>query len=148
MRQRTIIILEHHGIRVSPGALSPCLTNLTFYALALGCALTLSTLSLLRYLSFHLEGYDLGIFDQVVWNSLHGRLFENSILPDAPLLIGQRFSPILLALVPFYAVWSSPMSLSQKICHSDCALALLLRDAASQMVLGEAPVTTLKIVRP
>lgn len=68
-------------------------------------------LSILSYLSFSIAGFDLGIFDQAVWNSLHGRLLENTIVPDAPLLIGQRFSPILLALVPMYAVWTSPIIL-------------------------------------
>lgn len=68
-------------------------------------------MSILSFLTFSIAGYDLGIFDQVVWNSMHGRLFENTILQDAPLLIGQRFSPILLAFVPLYAAWSSPIVL-------------------------------------
>ncbi|MFD8479288.1 DUF2079 domain-containing protein [Kitasatospora sp. NPDC059673] len=50
-------------------------------------------------------GYDLGIFEQAVRSYAH---FE---LPVAPLkgegynLLGDHFSPILLALVPFYLVW-------------------------------------------
>ncbi|MBI3741914.1 MAG: DUF2079 domain-containing protein [Chloroflexi bacterium] len=74
-------------------------------------ALTFTALSILRHLSFNTGGFDLGIFDQVVWNSLHGRLFESSILPDAPLLISQRFALIMLAFVPLYALWSSPIVL-------------------------------------
>ncbi len=70
-----------------------------------------ATLSVTSFLSFHTDGYDLSIFDQVVWNSLRGRLFENTVLEDAHFLLGQRFSPILLAFVPLYAVWSSPIVL-------------------------------------
>ena len=69
------------------------------------------TLTWLKFLSFNMVGFDLGIFDQAVWNSLRGRLLENTLLPDAPILIGQRFSPILLAFVPLYAIWSSPIVL-------------------------------------
>lgn len=70
-----------------------------------------STLSVLRHLSFHTGGYDLGVFDQAIWNSLHGRLLEASIVPDTPVLIGQRFDPILLAFVPLYAISSDPIVL-------------------------------------
>ncbi len=90
---------------------SPRQVDVGFYAAIVVYALTFSSLSILRFLTFSQDGYDLSIFDQVIWNSLHGRLFENTILPDAPLLIGQRFSPILLAFVPMYAVWSSPIVL-------------------------------------
>ena len=81
------------------------------YVLVAGYAALFTALSILQHFTFNTAGFDLGIFDQVVWNSLHGRLFENSILPDAPLLISQRFALILLALVPLYAVWSSPLVL-------------------------------------
>lgn len=90
---------------------APYWADRAFGVLALVYAVTLFVLSALRFLSYNTDGYDLAIFDQVVWNSLRGRLFENTILPDAPLLIGQRFSPILLALVPLYAVWNSPLVL-------------------------------------
>ncbi len=92
-------------------SLSPRTADWFFYALSLAYALTFSALSILRHLAFNTDGYDMSIFDQAIWNSLHGRLFENTIIPDAPLLIGQRFSPILLAFVPLYAVWSSPVVL-------------------------------------
>ncbi len=92
-------------------ALAPRVADRVFYGLTLLYTLTFAALSVLRHLTFNTGGYDLGIFDQVVWNSLHGRLFENTILPDAPMLIGQRFSPILAAFVPLYALWSNPIVL-------------------------------------
>ncbi len=79
-----------------------------FMILSLGYVLVFGSLSILRHESFHSGGYDLGIFDQVVWNSLRGRLFENSIMIDSPSFLGHHFSPILLGLVPLYALWSDP----------------------------------------
>jgi uncharacterized membrane protein len=65
----------------------------------------------LQYQSFSSYGFDLGIFNQVIWNSLHGRLFENSVMIDSPSFFGHHFSPILLAFVPLYALRSSPDTL-------------------------------------
>ncbi len=103
-------VASHQSIRLQV-SLSPHTADWFFYALALAYALVFSALSILRHLAFNTDGYDMTIFAQVIWNSLRGRLFENTIIPDAPLLIGQRFSPILLAFVPLYAVWSSPVVL-------------------------------------
>jgi uncharacterized membrane protein len=68
-------------------------------------------LTILRHNAFNSYGYDLGIFDQVIWNSMRGRLFENSIMSDSPSFLGHHFSPILLALVPLYSLWSDPRAL-------------------------------------
>jgi uncharacterized membrane protein len=69
-----------------------------------------TTLSLLRHLSIN-SGYDLAQYDQIIWNSLHGRLFEQTYITDAPMFLGKSFTPILLALVPLYAIWRDPMIL-------------------------------------
>lgn len=82
-----------------------------FTIFASAYALVFGGLAILKHLSLHTGGFDLGIFDQIVWNSLHGRLFQNSISVDAPISLAQRFSPILLALVPLYALWSDPIML-------------------------------------
>lgn len=91
--------------------ISPRTADSIFLAMAIAYALVFGSLSILRHQSLHSGGFDLGIFDQIVWNSLHGRLFENSISIDAPISLSQRFSPILLALVPLYALWSDPVVL-------------------------------------
>jgi uncharacterized membrane protein len=76
-----------------------------------------STLTVLRYLSFNIgylddyTSWDLGQYDQIIWNSLQGRLFENSFFPDAPNFLGKSFTPILLALTPLYALLPSPIVL-------------------------------------
>ncbi len=61
----------------------------------------------LRYLSFN-SGTDLGLFDQLVWNTLNGRLFENTLLADAYFYFSKSFSPLFAAFVPFYAVFRDP----------------------------------------
>src|SRR5580765_7187890 len=69
----------------------------------------------------------LGLFTQSAWSTLHGHAFaNNSETVDGTLgsHFGIHFSPTLLALVPLYAVWRSP-------------LALL---AAQSVALGLAPV--------
>ncbi len=82
-----------------------------FLALLSGYLLVFGTLSVLRHVSLHSGGVDLGVFDQPIWNSLYGRLMEVSIVPDTPNLLGQRFSPILIGFVPLYALWSDPLVL-------------------------------------
>lgn len=79
--------------------------------------LNFAALALVRYLTFH-TGYlgvstswDLAQYDQIIWNSLHGRMFENTFILDARTFLGKSFTPILLAFVPLYAVWATPMVL-------------------------------------
>ncbi|NJO79964.1 MAG: DUF2079 domain-containing protein [Cyanobacteria bacterium RM1_2_2] len=84
-------------------------------------------LVLQRYYNFYptYVSFDQGIFNQVFWNSLHGRLFESSLsstesslvmqgeVPDvAYRRLGQHFTPALLLWLPFYAVFPSPAGLS------------------------------------
>lgn len=100
-----------------PITFSPRWMDRAMYALVAGYIVLFTALTVLRYLSFnvgYLDDYtswDLGQYDQIVWNSLNGRLFENSFIPDAPNFLGKTFAPILLAFVPLYAVWNSPMVL-------------------------------------
>ena len=58
---------------------------------------------------------DLGTYDQIVWNSLHGRLFQTSggiyAQSDDFSYLGGHFSPLLLLLIPFYLIWSNPKML-------------------------------------
>lgn len=75
------------------------------------------TLAVLRYLTFHTGYYDLntawdlGQYGQLIWNSLHGRLLEGTFVRDTATFLGKSFTPILLAFVPLYAVWPSPIVL-------------------------------------
>lgn len=85
-------------------------------ALGLGVAysLTYIALSVLRHESYHSNGFDLGLFDQVFWNTTQGRPFESTMsqsLPAPHSLLGDHFSPIFLLLVPFYAAAPHPETL-------------------------------------
>lgn len=78
-------------------------------ALVAGYALVFGALSLIRHWSFHSTGLDLGVFDQVVWNTSQGRFMESTLSLDRCVphsFLGDHFSPILIALVPLY--WIAP----------------------------------------
>lgn len=89
-------------------ALAPCAADRLVLLLCAGYVCIFSTLAVLRHLAFNTFGFDVGVFDQTIWNSLRGRLFELSLVYDVPAFIAQHFSPILLTFVPLYAVWDSP----------------------------------------
>jgi uncharacterized membrane protein len=75
---------------------------------------TYSALSVLRHLTFHSFGPDLGIFDQVFWNTTQGRFLEStmSLAQPAPhSYLGDHFSPIYLVLLPAYALVRRPETL-------------------------------------
>jgi hypothetical protein len=71
-------------------------------ALAAVYFLVYSTLSVLRHESYHSSGFDLGLFDQVFWNTTQGRPFESTMsqaLPVPHSLLGDHFSPIFWVLM-------------------------------------------------
>lgn len=61
--------------------------------------LLVSGFALFRHATYNSGAFDLGIFDQVVWNSAHGRLFANT-LSESRNFLGQHLSPVLLLLAP------------------------------------------------
>ena len=80
------------------------------FALALALyAAVAGTLSVLKYATYHSSLIDLGIFDQVIWNTAHGRYFWDTLDPFQQLhhvFLGQHFSPGLALLAPLY--WVAP----------------------------------------
>lgn len=64
----------------------------------------LSGLGIARHLSFSSMAWDMGIFDQALWNTLRGDILFSSIRGNMSLL-GDHFEPILLFILPFYALW-------------------------------------------
>lgn len=77
------------------------------------------------HLSLSTRGYDLGIFAQAVWTTLHGEFLYSS-LKGGICLLGDHFSPILLAAVPFYALWPDPrvLILLQSVFLAACFFAI------------------------
>lgn len=65
-------------------------------------------LALLRHWTFHSTASDLAVFDQVLWNTIHGRFMESTLslarcVPHS--FFGDHFSPALLLILPLYVVF-------------------------------------------
>lgn len=85
--------------RVSP-------QGLTIVLLVLAYGLLFSWLTVARHDTWHSNVFDLGIFDQVVWNTARGHFFETSIYGVPTTQLGEHFSPVLAAFAPLYLVWN------------------------------------------
>lgn len=72
------------------------------------CLLYGITASLL-WASFGMDGYDIGIFDQVLWNSSRGNIFSYSFNPYS--YIVDHRSVLLLLLIPLYWIAAHPITL-------------------------------------
>lgn len=102
---------------------NPALRLVVGAAVAFFAATLLLTLH--RYYNFY-ASYDQGIFNQVFWNGLHGRMFQSSLsselstnvvhhgeLPEVFYhRLGQHFTPALLLWLPLYALFPSPVTLT------------------------------------
>src|SRR5439155_18580711 len=75
-------------------------------ALLLGCialaSLVFTWALLAQHRAYNSNGWDLGWFDQVVWNTAHGRPFENSFAPWS--FLGEHLEPVLLLFALIYRV--------------------------------------------
>ncbi len=63
-----------------------------------------------RHANFHTQAWDMGIFDQLFWNTVNGNFMQGT-LEEIPNHFGIHFSPTLLLLVPLYALIQSPYTL-------------------------------------
>jgi uncharacterized membrane protein len=74
-----------------------------------------STITVTRYFAFQTYAYDLGVYNQAIHSTLFdGRLlYSTADLTANPsgILFGLHFSPILLAVLPFYAIYPGPPTL-------------------------------------
>jgi uncharacterized membrane protein len=73
-----------------------------------------SFFTLLKHNSFQSYAWDLGIFDQALYSTLHGRFFyytaELFMIPSGN-YFASHVSPILLLILPFYAIYPSAETL-------------------------------------
>ncbi|MEA2298111.1 MAG: hypothetical protein QOF77_1047 [Solirubrobacteraceae bacterium] len=78
--------------------------------LTAAAALAYAAYAIHRYARFEAGGFDLGIFDQVVW---HYSLFEApaSSIKNLASIWGDHFSPILALLAPLYWIWDDARTL-------------------------------------
>ncbi len=83
-------------------------------AAAVLAAILFGALALVRHWTFHSTASDLAVFDQVLWNTIHGRFMESTLSLarcDPHSFFGDHFSPALLLLLPPYAVFPHPETL-------------------------------------
>jgi uncharacterized membrane protein len=78
------------------------------WPLILGYGLLLSWISIHKHLAIDSHP-DLGIFDNALWNTLHGRPLYSSILGRN--FLGEHVAPILILLAPIYRLFPSPSTL-------------------------------------
>ena len=70
-----------------------------------------SALSVARHEAFETLAYDLGNYDQAVWNTIHGRLLRFTNVKGLTIRLAQHVEPILLPVSLFYLIYSSPKTL-------------------------------------
>ena len=63
-----------------------------------------ATYGLLRHWRFASSGFDLGIFDQLLWQ-YHRFAVPANTVRDIPNLLGDHFHPLLVMLTPFYWIY-------------------------------------------
>jgi uncharacterized membrane protein len=89
-------------------------TNLDFWAHCLAWGLVLvyvvgfTRLAILRHVSFNSSGFDLGIYDQVTWNTFQGRPFFYTTTGEPLLHLSNHASLNILLVAPFYFIYSGP----------------------------------------
>lgn len=114
---------------------------------AYGAALSACALfvfhALRRHQVFESNAYDLGFFDQIIWNTAHGRWFETSFTSYN--FLGQHFDPILLVFALAYRMGAGVevLLVTQALLVGAAALPLFyaLRKATGSGVAGLAAST-------
>lgn len=81
--------------------------HLLAWSLVLLYIVTFTWLAVQRHHTF-LSGFDLGVYNQVVWNTLQGRIFFYTSTGEPLLHLSNHADPILLLLAPFYLIYSGP----------------------------------------
>jgi uncharacterized membrane protein len=84
-------------------------TEVATYAASLVGAGVFAHFALLRQEHFQSQAYDLGFFDQVVWNTAHGHFFQTSF--ESYSFLGVHFQPVLLLFAALYRLGAGVESL-------------------------------------
>ena len=91
------------------------ISEIVVYLAIICYALVFSYFTILKYNAFSAYAWDLGIFNQSFWTTIHsGKLFFSTIeqfISPTGVFFGTHFSPILFIVLPFYALTSSPHAL-------------------------------------
>src|SRR5262245_59725072 len=99
----------------SPESVSPASSHVhrkkswAVWLFVLGHFLVLAVCASARHLGGQSSFYDLGVMDNIVWQTVHGRLF---FYPQYGMsYFGDHFAVILFLFVPLYAIWAHPLVL-------------------------------------
>lgn len=87
-----------------PTAARPRLLALGVAALTVAAAALLAYLGVVRHHALVSNIFDLGIFENILWHSVHGDLLGTSVFPSGN-FSSEHFAPLLLALAPLYAIF-------------------------------------------
>lgn len=82
---------------------------LILWILIIAYIIIFSLLFVWKYNYFGYNALDLAIYNQVFFNSIHGHLFQFTIHPHS--YLGDHFEIFILFLLPFYYIFSSPITL-------------------------------------
>jgi uncharacterized membrane protein len=92
-------------MKQSSAALVVIILLMTLYTI------TFSALSIRRYDTLDTGGYDLGIYDQTAWNTVHGHFLHYTIVEGRTIKLAEHVEPILLPISLLYLIHSSPVTL-------------------------------------
>jgi uncharacterized membrane protein len=71
----------------------------------------ISAYSAQKHWTFQTTGYDLSLYIQSLWNTLHGDFLRLTIAPGVKHFLSWYFTPSVVLLTPVYALWPSPVTL-------------------------------------
>lgn len=99
--------LNTHRLPAGPGR-----PALWLWLMVIAYATFFLALTLTAHAAFETSVLDLGIYDQVVWNTAHGRPLAYSAEPwYGDVFLATHLQPILLLLAPLYWLWSDARAL-------------------------------------
>jgi uncharacterized membrane protein len=79
------------------------------FLMVIGYVILMTLLCFRKYHAYEYTDFDLAIFDQALWNTLHGRFMESTLRYG--IYFKDHFSPVLLLMLPFYFIYQSPLLL-------------------------------------
>jgi len=114
-----------------------------------------SYFTILKYYAFKAFAWDLGIFNQTFWSTLHGKFLYSTvelfIIPSG-CAFGTHVSPVLLFILPLYAIYPAPETLlilqSFILALGALPLYLLARDSLNSKLAGAAFATAYFLYPP
>jgi uncharacterized membrane protein len=96
-----------------------------------------------QHFSLNTNAYDLSVFDYALWNTVHGKMLFVPFWGNS--FFYEHFSPVLLLLVPVYALFSTPVTLLVLQCAA-IALAAWPLYRIAERIWGNKPLAAILIL--